>query len=245
MGTGQIFMEDTKYKNMGASNQEKGMDRPPLEKPFSEDGAIVLEKPQETGTCDTELISLINGRKSVRSYDDENISLDELSYFLWCTQGIKSVAKNKATFRTVPSAGARHAFETYLLINNVEGVLPGVYRYIASKHILVPHDLSEEIAPRLLAACLGQGMITKSAVSFFWAADNKRMAYRYGERGYRYLHLDAGHVCQNLYLAAENRGCGVCAIAAFDDDEVNGALGLDGENDFVVYIAAVGKKKGQ
>jgi SagB-type dehydrogenase family enzyme len=245
MGTGQIFMENTKYENMEDSDQEKGKKQPPLEEPFSEDGAIVLKKPSETGKCDTELVSLITERKSIRRYDDEGITLDELSYFLWCTQGIKSVLKNKATYRTVPSAGARHAFETYLLINNVRGVSTGVYRYIASKHMLVPHDLSEDIPPRLLYACLDQSMITTSAVSFFWAADIKRMAYRYGERGYRYIHLDAGHVCQNLYLAAQNRGCGVCAIAAFDDDDVNAALGLDGENDFVVYIASLGKKKGQ
>ena len=167
MGTGQAFMENTKYENMGDSDQEKGKKQPPLEEPFSEDGAIALQKPEETGKCDTELLSLINGRKSVRRYDDEGITLDELSYFLWCTQGIKSQLKNKATYRTVPSAGARHAFETYLLINNVDGVDAGVYRYIASKHMLVPHDLSEEAAPRLLAACLGQGMITTSAVIVF------------------------------------------------------------------------------
>jgi SagB-type dehydrogenase family enzyme len=88
-------------------------------------------------------------------------------------------------------------------------------------------------------------MITTSAVSIFWAADIARMSYRYGERGYRYIHLDAGHVCQNLYLAAQNRGCGVCAIAAFEDDLTNAALGLDGEREFVVYIAALGKKKGE
>jgi SagB-type dehydrogenase family enzyme len=68
------------------------------------------------------------------------------------------------------------------------------------------------------------------------------MTYRYGERGYRYLHLDAGHVCQNLYLAAEAIGCGACAIAAFEDDEVNRVLGLDGESRFAIYLGAVGKK---
>ena len=94
-----------------------------------------------------------------------------------------------------------------------------------------------------MGACLGQGMVTNSAVTFFWTAEIYRMEFRYAERSYRYIHLDAGHVCQNLYLAAESKGCGVCAIAAFDDDELNSALGFDGEKEFVVYIAALGKMK--
>jgi SagB-type dehydrogenase family enzyme len=68
------------------------------------------------------------------------------------------------------------------------------------------------------------------------------MKWRYGERGYRYMHLDAGHVCQNLYLSAESIDCGVCAIAAFQDEEINSVLGIDGEEEFVIYVATVGKK---
>ncbi len=79
-------------------------------------------------------------------------------------------------------------------------------------------------------------------MTFAWTVDSYRMTWRYGERGYRYLHLDAGHVCQNLYLAAESVDCGVCAIAAFDDEAANRLLGLDGEEQFVIYFATVGKK---
>ena len=243
MQTGRDFMEQTKYKNLGESDQQKGKSYPPIEKAFDEKGIIYLDKPESTGENDTNLLDLINGRTSVRSYSDESILQEDLSYFLWCTQGIKSILKQKATFRTVPSAGARHAFETYLLINKAEGIKPGVYRYIATKHAIIPINLKEGTDDILLAACLGQGMVKSCAVTFFWSAEIYRMKYRYGERGYRYIHLDAGHICQNLHLAAENRGCGVCAIAAYDDDEVNSALGLDGENDFVAYIATLGKKK--
>jgi SagB-type dehydrogenase family enzyme len=84
-------------------------------------------------------------------------------------------------------------------------------------------------------------MVNTSGVTFFWVAVSERMEWRYPVRGYRYLHLDAGHVCQNLYLAAEAISCGVCAIAAFDDEKVNEALNLDGENLFVIYVATVGK----
>ncbi len=243
MSAGKDFMENTKYKNMGISDQEKNMPYPSIEKPYNNEGIINLKKPDGKDDKDINLFNLITDRMSVRSYDDKPISIDELSYFLWCTQGIKKNIKDKATLRTVPSAGARHAFETYLLINNVEGIESGVYRYISTKHAITPYNLSHDIGDNLLAACLGQGMITTSAVTFFWAAEIYRMSFRYVERSYRYIHLDAGHVCQNLYLAAESKGCGVCGIAAFDDDELNSALGFDGENEFVVYVASLGRKK--
>lgn len=241
--SGQEFMNKTKYKNMSMSDQDKRLPRPPLEKEYDNSGIINLKKPIADKEHDNNLLDLITDRTSVRSYDDSAISPDELSYFLWCTQGIKSKKENSYTFRTVPSAGARHAFETYLLINNVANIQKGLYRYIASKHAIIPISLDNNISDALTAACLGQGMVKTSAITFFWAADIYRMQHRYGERGYRYIHLDAGHVCQNLYLAAENKSCGVCAIAAFDDDETNSVLGLDGINDFVVYIATLGKKK--
>lgn len=243
MKPGNEFMEQTKYKNLTGSDQQNGMPYPPIEKPYDNSEIINLKKPVFDQKYEVNLLELINERTSVRTYSDEALAKEDLSYFLWCTQGIKKNLKDKATLRTVPSAGARHAFETYMLINNVVGLNNGMYRYIATKHAIVPINLDKAIAGNLLAACLGQGMITMSAVTFFWTADIYRMEYRYGQRGYRYIHLDAGHICQNLHLAAESRECGVCAIAAFDDDETNTALGLDGENDFVVYIAALGKKK--
>lgn len=242
MKTGKNFMEQTKYQNMIETDQQSGGAQPPLEKPHDNKGIINLPKPQTDKKYDVNLLDLINERTSVRAYTDEAVEQSELSYFLWCTQGVKSERRDKATFRTVPSAGARHALETYLLINNVQGLKKGVYRYIASKHAIVPINLDDGIGDCLLAACLGQGVVTSSAVTFFWAADINRMVYRYGQRGYRYIHLDAGHVCQNLYLAAESLGCGACAIAAFDDDDTNTALGLDGEKEFVVYVATLGKK---
>ncbi|MCK5129231.1 MAG: SagB/ThcOx family dehydrogenase [Clostridiales bacterium] len=243
MKIGQEFIEKTKYKYADESDQEKGMQQPPLEKPYDNKDIINLKKPVSSGDSDVNLLELINQRTSVRSYADEPISQEELSCFLWCTQGVKKTMGSKATFRTVPSAGARHALETYLLINRVMGIVNGVYRYIASKHAIVPINLAEGLKDTLTAACFGQGMVSTSAVTFFWTADIKRMTFRYGQRGYRYLHLDAGHVCQNLHLVAESRNCGVCAIAAFDDDEVNSVWGLDGQDDFIVYIAALGRKK--
>jgi SagB-type dehydrogenase family enzyme len=118
----------------------------------------------------------------------------------------------------------------------------GLYRYVAIPHKLEHINIEENIGDKIFESCMKQGMVKNSAVTFIWTTTFYRMTWRYGERGMRYIHLDAGHVCQNLYLAAEAIDCGVCAIAAFDDDKLNRTLGLDGENNFTVYLATLGKK---
>jgi len=156
--------------------------------------------------------------------------------------GVRQAVDGTFTLRTVPSAGARHALETYLPVNRVEDVPPGLYRYLALEHRLAEESRDPGIKRRVAAGCLNQPHILANAVTFLWTAVPDRMTWRYGERGYRYLHLDAGHVCQNLYLAASGVGCGVCAIAAFDDAAMNRLLGIDGERQFPIYAATVGKK---
>ncbi|MHA1954726.1 MAG: SagB/ThcOx family dehydrogenase, partial [Candidatus Heimdallarchaeaceae archaeon] len=162
---------------------------------------------------------------------------------LWSTQGVKEVREETATLRTVPSAGARHAFETFLLVNNVECLDSGIYRYVALEHKLVEYIFEEGIADKIAKAAYDQNMVKNGSVTFIWVAVPYRMCWRYVERGYRYLHIDVGHVCQNLYLAAGNINAGVCAIGAFYDDPINELLRLDGEEEFVIYLASVGKKK--
>jgi SagB-type dehydrogenase family enzyme len=124
----------------------------------------------------------------------------------------------------------------------VEGLTPGFYWFAAGRHQLVQLEVDSASAERMTKACFEQEMPRRCAVTFIWIADVYRSTWRYSERGYRYLFLDAGHVCQNLYLAAESIDCGACAIGAFLDEEMNGLLELDGKNQFVIYLAAVGKK---
>jgi len=185
----------------------------------------------------------IETRRSFRNYTSEPLELEELSFLLWCSQGVKPESQDKFTLRTVPSAGARHAFETLLLVNRVDGLESGLYQYDAAAHGLVQWKSPADIAEQLTVACLDQPIVRNSAVTFIWVAERYRMAWRYGERGLRYLFLDAGHVCQNLYLAAESISAGACAIGAFTDEEINPLLGLDGVDHFVVYLAGVGKRE--
>lgn len=241
--TGKEFMEKTKYKYLGESDQNKGLPQPPLEMEYHKDKVLIdLPSVENIKVKDIDLREAIESRKSLRKYSDKALNMEELSYLLWCTQGVKRISSRPATMRNVPSAGARHSFETYLLINKVDGIKPGLYRYLAIEHKLMEVNIEADIAEKVTQSCGNQIFIKNSAVTFIWTTVIYRMKWRYHERGYRYIHLDAGHVCQNLYLASQSIDSGVCAIAAFDDDEINTLLGLDGEEQFVVYIATVGKK---
>jgi SagB-type dehydrogenase family enzyme len=240
---GREFIKKTKYEYLDPSAQSRGRPQPPLELEIYKGGELIeLPAPESLSIRTIDLRQAIERRSSVRRYSRNPLTLEELSFLLWCTQGVKELIPGSATFRTVPSAGARHALETYLLINKVDTLPAGLYWYSALRHGLILIDDGDQLAEQLVAACLGQRFVAQSGATFIWTASSYRMTWRYSERGYRYFFLDVGHVCQNLYLAAEAIDCGVCAIAAFSDDAVNEFLRIDGEEQFSLYLATVGKK---
>jgi SagB-type dehydrogenase family enzyme len=237
------FLKKTDFSQVSASPQDQGEPQPPLELPWPDSAELIaLPAPDSLDIPAADLRVVIEQRRSLRHYDHKPLSLAELSYLLWLTQGVKRVTKRPVTLRMVPSAGARHAFETYLAVNRVEGLEPGLYRYIATRHALLRQPAPVDLDVQLTAACGQQEHVLQSAVTFIWMAVRERMTWRYVERSLRYLFLDAGHVCQNLYLAAEAIGCGVCAIAAYLDAQVNALIGADGVDHFAIYLATVGKK---
>ena len=242
-GIGAEFIEKTKYQYLDKSDQVKGLLSPPIEVGYDKAKTVIdLPRPKGIKVKSIDIREAIENRRSVRNYSQKPLNIEELSYLLWCTQGVKEVIHGVATLRTVPSAGARHAFETYLLVNNVEDLPSGLYRFLAMEHKLIEIDMGADISDKITRGCLGQGIVKISAVTFIWTVVAYRMRWRYGERGYRYMYLDAGHVCQNLYLSAEAIDCGVCAMAAFLDDVMNRLLQIDGEEQFVIYLATMGKK---
>jgi len=237
------FMRLTKYENLDPSLQSQGVPRPPLQLPL-EEGSVTLPLPEGKSLPleKMDLADLIERRETRRKYSEEPISLQELAFLLWGTQGVKSYSDKQLTRRTVPSAGARHPFETFLLVNRVQGLEHGLYRYLALDHQVAHLNAPADIRDQLTEACLKQEHVRTSAVTFAWVAVAIRSVWRYSQRAYRYMHLDAGHVCQNLYLLAEAIGCGVCGIAAFNDDLVNQALQLDGVEQFAIYLASLGRR---
>lgn len=227
------------------SDQQKELPQPPLEKPYADEAErIDLPQAMETTLIQNNLFSAIQKRKSTRAYAKENLTVEELSFLLYATQGVKQIkGNNYATIRTVPSGGARHPFETYLVVQQVEGLKKGVYRYLALTHQLEFLFEDEESIKHVSDYALEQPFAGDCAVTFIWSCTPYRGEWRYMMTSHKVMLLDAGHVCQNLYLACEGIRCGSCAIAAYDQKAMDDYLGLDGENEFVIYMAPVGKLK--
>ena len=240
---GELFQEFTKYRHFTApSLMVRGAPMPGAEKAVAPDAETFdLPAPPEILHGKARgLIDLLRTRRSRRDYAAEPLALEDLATLLWSAQGVVESGRGY-TLRTAPSAGARHPLETYAMINQVEGLAAGLFRYSPSGQRLVRLGDDPSVAGRLAAACLGQAMLRTSAVSFIWTAVVERGRWKYQQRAYRYIYLDAGHACQNLYLACEALGLGCCAVAAFDDDAVDRILGIDGREEFTIYLATVGR----
>jgi SagB-type dehydrogenase family enzyme len=215
---------------------------PPLQKPVQPDAELVdLVAVDELSTGRMPLIDAISRRRSHRRYLEVELAADELSFLLWATQGISRVFPDtQSTWRTVPSGGARHPFETYLLVNRAAGLTPGIYRYVPLEHQLCLLDRTADLGERVHKACYKQH-VRGSAATFIWTAIPARTDWRYSILSAKLILLDAGHVCQNLYLAAEAMGAGACAVAAYDQEALDAVLDVDGRDEFAVYVATVGK----
>lgn len=225
------------------SDQMDGKPQPPLSNPVKNpEDVIALPEFGDDIFVKTHILDIINDRVSHRKFKDETISIEELSFLLWSTQGVKSVAGDQyATMRTVPSAGARHPYETNLMVNKVDGLKRGIYRYLPLTHQLAYVYTPENMDRTMAQAARKQKFAGNCAVAFVWSVVPYRGEWRYNERSHKPMLLDVGHICQNLYLASEAIGCGTCAIAAYDQILLDDLLQLDGEEEFSVYLAPVGK----
>jgi len=229
------------------TDDSRGLEMPPIQKSYPEEvKRIDLVKPEKFAVGGMRIIDVIRERRSRREYSAGSFSLEELSYLLWATQGISKIDRDDkgkvvAQYRTVPSGGARHPFETYLFINRVAGVAPGLYRYLPLEHQLLVIREDNSLAKQVTESCYGQAFTGNSAVVFVWAAIPYRTEWHYGSIAQKLVAVDAGHVCQNLYLAAESIHGGACAVLGYNQSRMDKLIGLDGKDEFVIYLAAVGK----
>lgn len=241
------FLKDTIRReiNFTQTDQSSGIAPPPLEKPFRTDAArIPLDAPDQWPAMErADLVSVIKNRQSRRQFGDSPLMLAEVSFLLWATQGVRRRLNPATALRTVPSAGARHALETYLCVGNVEGLKPAVYRYLPLEHELLFEFDEPRLRARLVEATLGQSFVGEAAATFVWTAIPYRMEWRYGLAAHKVIALDAGHVCQNLYLACEAIGAGTCAVAAYHQQWMDRLLHVDGTEEFVIYLAPVGRQR--
>lgn len=239
------FLKDSLRQaiNFRFTDQHQGIEPPPVQKtPRQEQTLIELPDSEDWASFrGTNLLDAITNRKSHRRFNGASLSLTELAFLLWSTQGIKKELAPGTALRTVPSAGCRHPFETYLLISNVDELEVGVYRYLPIEHALVLERKDEDLVEKLPPATLGQTFSAAAPVTFAWAVIPYRTEWRYTTAAHRVILMDVGHVCQNLYLACEAVGCGTCAIAAYHQDLMDQLLGVDGKDEFTIYLAPVGK----
>ena len=238
LGIGERYQEETKYTpgRMGYALDWQNMPEP--HKNYASPIATIALPEPLIGQA-ANVWEVFGRRRSTRAFSPaQNLPLDLLSCLLWSTQGITATA-GEWDFRAAPSAGALYPIETYLVARAVEGIEQGIYHFR-------PHAFDLEFIKRgefasLLAdAALGQDMIRQAQATFVWTAVVARSTWKYRQRAYRYIYMDAGHIGQNLYLAGTAAGLGVCAVGAFFDDQVNDLIGIDGTEETTVYLASVG-----
>jgi SagB-type dehydrogenase family enzyme len=225
----------------------RGLPPPPIQKSCPANAVrIPLVNPQDLKINTAKVKQAVDRRRSRRSFSTESLSLEEFSYLLWATQGISKIDRDSnnrifAHYRTVPSGGGRHPFETYLAVTRVTGVKPGLYRYLAVEHQLLELKRDAHISTHLKEVCYAQDFVADAAVNFIWCAVPYRTEWKYGAIAQKMVAIEAGHLCQNLYLAAESVRIGVCASLGYNQAMLDRLLGVDGKEEFAIYMAAVGK----
>jgi SagB-type dehydrogenase family enzyme len=234
---GDLFQKETKYlRGKLGGGHLFWQARPETYKRYLQAPKVRLELPEKDGGMP--LWQAINQRRSVRSFNQIPLRKNVLSQLLWASQGI-TMESMGYEFRAAPSAGALYPVETYLVIHNAEEIDHGIYHYGVENHELEQLKIGDFRA-EVARAALDQDTAFSASVVFIWTAIFARSKWKYNQRAYRYVYLDAGHIAQNLALAAVSLGLGTCQIAALYDEEVNSLLEVDGEEESVLYMSVVG-----
>lgn len=222
------------------SDMNHGIKKPSLAKYHEGSKRIHLPKNFEKILQNNNFYQLLTERKSCRKYSYDTISLQELSYLLYATQGVKKVIKDQtATLRNVPSGGAIHPFETYIYANNVSGLEEGLYHYLPIEHELEKLIIADSFKKTISEAFLGQTFLTEAPVSFYWSILPYRCEWKYASKAHRVALMDLGCICQTLYLAAESIACGTCMVGAYDQEMADTLFGFDttpGDNKDVEFL---------
>lgn len=207
-------------------------ERPPQYKVYAGAEVTPLSEPEMRGGLPTE--DAIAARTSTRDYSGAAISADQLSRILYLGAGMTRPGR-----RSYPSSGALYPIEVYPVVHNVDGIAPGIYHYDVRRHALERLS-SGDYREAVVRQGLLQEFLGATNVVLFLSVIFQRMRFKYQDRTYRYGLIEAGHIGQNVYLAAMSMGLGACAVGAFLDDEMNAMLGIDGREEAAVYMLSVG-----
>jgi SagB-type dehydrogenase family enzyme len=237
---GDDFQTETKYlrtKSLGCNLD--WANKPETYKSYLSSKAVQLPSQFQESTLN--FAEVLQRRKSVRSFSLQPLSMVDLAFLLWASTGIQRI-EHGYEFRNAPSAGALYPIETYVAANNVEDLSEGIYHYNIKNHLLEEIKLGD-FGSKLAHAALDQEMCADASVVIIWTAVFGRSKWKYSQRAYRYIYLDAGHVAQNLALASASINCGSCQVGAFFDDEINSILDIDGLQESVICLSVVGHVK--
>lgn len=241
-GIGDRYQKETSYDPDSLKGHSLDWHNRPDQYKKHADSLSITKLPEPDFSGQSNIWQVLQTRRSYRVFDETgSIPQNRLSALLWATQGI-TAKYGDMLFRTAPSAGALYPVETYLMVRAIDGLEQGIYHFRPESfdlEFLRRGDYSNDLA----VAALSQAMITKAQVTFIWSAVVDRSKWKYRQRAYRYIYLDAGHIAENLYLAGEALGLGVCTIGAFFDKISNSLIGINGKDESVIYMAAVGCRK--
>jgi len=236
-GSEDKFQKETTYVRGRLSGEALNwVSRPGPYKEYPDSKKIRLPAPEPVESV--LLDEVLKKRRSVRRFSKKPITKRQLSYLLWASSGVQRRERGYE-FRTAPSAGALYPIETYIVVNRVEDLARGVYHYSVKSHLLEELKLGD-FGKDVALAALEQRICSESAVVFIWTAIFARSKWKYKQRAYRYIYLDAGHIGQNLALSATSLGLGSCQVGAFYDDEMNKIVNVDGVEESVIYMSVVG-----
>ena len=210
----------------------------PNSEPPSDPEPVIIALPEPRFDSDMSIEQGLLRRRSIRAFADESLTLQELAQLLWAAQGVTDTRG----LRTAPSAGATYPLELYAVTGKVDELGPGVYRYEPDEHRLLK-TMEGDRRAQLADAALGQRFVEEGAVVFVFTAFYERTTMRYGDRGVRYVHMEAGHAAQNLHLQATSMGLATVVVGAFLDERVAEILDLP-QNEQPLYIMPVGRTAG-
>lgn len=257
---GEEFQRATRYRRSELRGHTLDWDAKPATFKLYPQAPVVPLPPPERASWpgadirpEESLWYTLDRRRSVRQFVPDALEPADLSQLLWAANGITRPTPHHL-FRTAPSAGGLYPIETYVVVNAVAGLEAGLYHYrlvgMADDGSLDPdrgHALERlalgDFGAHAARAALDQSMVARAPVTFVWTAVFPRSRWKYRERAFRYVYLDAGHIAAHLSLAAVALGLGSCQVAAFFDDELNALLGVDGEEESAVYLTVVGRPR--
>lgn len=239
---GREFIEHTRYPDFTTVDLIQRVPEPPFELPVPEGSKVIkLPNPKRIKVPDVAIREAIEKWEPVGFFSRSSITLKELSFLLWCTQGFRKIVSEHIMLRNVHSSGSRYPIETYFVVGEVEGLNTGLYRYLPRSHSIVVLQENSDLPFAMGTASMNFKVVTRAAVTFLWVGIPYRSTWALGNRGYRSVLIEAGHICQALIMASACIGCEVHPIDLFHDELVRNIANLDPETQWPVYIGAVGK----